>query len=70
MNTPVPGSVAAQIRGCRCPAEVNRQGEGPEGIPPGHFWVNDDCPLHATAEWYVQADELVASRVTGGPAVT
>jgi hypothetical protein len=30
--------------GCRCPRDDNDHGHG-TGFP-GHFWVNQECPLH------------------------
>ena len=55
MNDPKPGSDEAIARGCRCPAEDNRRGEGcttlrgndvPDDLRGIVYVVHPNCPLH------------------------
>jgi hypothetical protein len=42
-----PGSIEAQLRGCKCPRYDNAFGRGAyevDGKP--QFWISEDCPLH------------------------
>jgi len=45
---PTPGSPAAIERGCLCPKEDNKYGEGIQigDCPARQFWINLMCPLH------------------------
>lgn len=55
-----PGSPEAVEAGCTCPVLDNAHGEGIRGA----FWINDDCPVHATP---AQPEPPSGSRVAGGP---
>lgn len=47
-----PGSDEAIEAGCTCPVSDNGYGKGAGwDVPLGEvFWVNGDCPLHASAD--------------------
>lgn len=44
-----PGSEEAVNNGCTCPVIDNHYGAGfPYGSEGMCYWINEDCPLHAT----------------------
>ena len=45
MSVPNPGSDEAITLGCTCPVIDNRRGLG---VMRDTFWIDGDCPLHAT----------------------
>lgn len=48
-HVPNPGSDEAVEMGCRCARMDNNRGRWAPW-PPDNWWVNGDCPVHASAE--------------------